>query len=104
MFALENSWRRMCSQYTAVAVSDGDGKMPGLRSCSLVDAETTLEIKLPETITWAQIAPALPPADQTADLAEGLKRELLRNPMKALLPPTEWLQPVPRAIVKPRTH
>ena len=62
------------------------------------------EIKLPEPITWAQIAPALPPADQTArvratDLAEGPLRELLRDPTKVLLPPTECPQPVPQTKV-----
>ena len=70
------------------------------------------EINLPEAITWAQIAPALPPADRTArgrgravDLAEGPVRELLRDPMKALLPPTEWLQPVPKpaSLATPRS-
>ena len=91
MFAQENSWRRMCPQYTAVAVSDGDGKMSGLRTC-LAGGRRDYpgeEIKLPEPTTWAQIAPALPPADRKARgraivLAEGPKRELLRNPMKAL--------------------
>ena len=62
---------------------------------------TVEEIKLPEAITWAQIAPALPPADWAARvrsivLAEGPLRELLRDPMKVLLPPTEWPQPVPQ--------
>ena len=70
------------------------------------------EINLPEPITWAQIAPALPPADRTArgrgravDLAEGPVRELLRDPMRALLPPTEWLQlvPKPTSLATPRS-
>ena len=53
------------------------------------------EIKLPEPTTWALIAPALPPAD----LAESPVRELLRDPRKVLLPPTEWAEPVPQANV-----
>ena len=61
------------------------------------------EIQLPEPITWAQIVPALAPADQTArvratDLAEGPKRELLRDATKVLLP-TEWPRSVPQAKV-----
>ena len=62
------------------------------------------EIKLPEAITWAQIAPALPPANLTAreraiDLAEGPTRELLRDPTKVLLPSAEWPQLAPQANV-----
>ena len=62
------------------------------------------EIMLPEAMTWAQIAPALPPANLTArvqaiDIAEGPNRELLRDPTKVLLPSAESPQPVPQAKV-----
>ena len=59
---------------------------------------------LPEAVTWAQIAPALPPANLTArsraiDLAEGPIWELLRDPTKVLVPSAEWPEAVPQANV-----
>ena len=52
------------------------------------------------------IASALLPADWTAqgrafDFDQSPVRELLRGPMKALLPPTEWLQPAPKLALEP---
>ena len=62
------------------------------------------EIKLPEAITWALIAPALSSANLIArvramDLSEGPIRELLRDPTTVLLPSAEWPRPVPQAKV-----
>ena len=62
------------------------------------------EVRLPCKVTWAQMAPALPPKEavghvRARDLCTGWIRECMDDLLKCLLPTEEWPSPLPKATV-----
>ena len=57
------------------------------------------EMKLPDSATWEQLEPALPPVKSLAraravDLVQGMLKECLYDPFRCLLPVEELLRKV----------